>query len=91
MNRNWAALNGARRGTCDQNLDRSFVEIYEEQLAVDAARKRDAYFVTRVLVVSILFLGLAGIIALAMPVKPSAMEVCQQKASFETCFHTLNR
>lgn len=89
MDRGLAASNRGRpTGTCAQNSQPDFFELYGQQLAVHANTERRMTYVVATLILMILFLGLSAISSISAP---SAMDRCQKVSSFETCFSTLNR
>ncbi|APU92997.1 hypothetical protein PQB34_gp69 [Ochrobactrum phage POI1126] len=63
-------------------------DILAQRDEIDATHNRHISFVAFTLIACIIFLGFAAMVSAA---QSSAMDRCQQSASFDTCFTTLNR
>ncbi|KFH18586.1 hypothetical protein IB60_16490 [Brucella abortus LMN1] len=77
------------RGTnnCVPNYE-CLSDILAHRDEIDATHNRHISFVAFTLIACIIFLGFAAMVSAA---QSSAMDRCQQSASFDTCFTTLNR
>ncbi|MBJ6722417.1 hypothetical protein I2750_19645 [Bacillus sp. PR5] len=63
-------------------------DILAHREEIDAAHNRDISLVAGTLISCIIFLGIAAMVSSA---QSSAMDRCQQRASYDTCFTTLYR
>lgn len=66
----------------------SLADILAHREEIDAKRNRDISFVASALIACIIFLGVAAMVS---STQSSAMDRCQQNASYDTCFTTLYR